>query len=478
MTQLVGFAPDADPTTAGVVTDCTNMIPAVVGMESAPSAATPSGVPALAAACQGAAVVSKLDDTRRVFAGTATKMYELVAGVWTDRSRVGNYTGTTDTVWSITQFGDATLCSNKTELIQRSTAGAFADIATAPKAKVIFSAGAFVMALNINDGTDKPDGWACCAVYDDTSWTPSVSTQATTGRLVATAGPINAGAKLGEYAVAYKARSIYLGQYVGAPVVWDWIQVPGGEAGCVGQSALCDLGGQHFFVGEDNFWLFDGTRPVPLSDGVIRSWFFNNSSQVYKYKTTCIFDKATNRVWVFYVSRNGTYLDSAVVYHVLTKQWGVADMSIEAAVQFVSEAATIDGLTGTIDTLPNVAFDSQYWLAGGRSLSIFNTSHQLQSLTGLSTTSSITTAHFGDNNTLTVLDMIRPRFIKSPSSATSVSFGVINAGDTFTQGTTSTLTNGKFDARQCARWHKAVLSFTGSTQIADVAFNLKPAGLR
>ena len=478
MTPLVGFAPDADPATPGVLLDCTNFIPAVNGMEAAPTLVTPTNVPALAATCQGAAVVSKLDDSRRIMAGTSSKIYELVAGAWVDRSRAGNYTGSGDSVWSFAQFGDATLAANKADTIQRSTTGAFADVATAPKAKILFSVGAFVMALNTNDGTEKPDGWHCCAAYDDTSWTPSTATQATSGRLVATSGALTAGARLGEYAIAYKSRSIYLGQYVGAPVVWDWVQVPGGEAGCVGQNALCDLGGLHFFVGEDNFWLFDGTTPKPIGDGVLRSWYFNNSSQVYKYKTTCIYDRPTNRVWVFYVSKNGSSLDSALVYHLQTQKWGRADLSIEAALHFISEAATIDGLSGTIDSLPDVAFDSQYWLAGGKALSVFNASHQMQSLNGIPAASSISTGYVGDDEATSDLVSVRPRFVKAPATANCVVFGVRNSGETFTEGSTSSLSGGKFDARQSAKWHKAVVNFTGATQLTGLQFNLVQAGTR
>lgn len=478
MMPVLGFAPDADPTTPGITTDCTNLIPYINGMEGAPSASTPVGVPALASVCQGSAVVSKLDDTRRVFAGAQTKIYELVAGAWVDRSRAGVYTGSGDSVWSFAQFGDATLAANKADTIQRSTSGAFADIATAPKAKILFSVGAFVMALNTNDGAEKPDGWHCCAAYDDTSWTPSTATLATSGRLVATAGPITAGARLGEYAVAYKKRSIYLGKYVGAPTVWDWVQVPGGDAGCIGQSAICDLGGTHFFVGEDNFWLFDGTVPRPIGDGVLREWFFSNSSRVYGYKTICIFDRPTSRVWVFYVSRDGTTLDSAVVYHVLTKQWGRATMTIEAATQFVSEAATIDGLTGTIDSLPNVAFDSAYWLAGGRSLSVFNSSHQLQALTGLSSSSSMYTSWVGDDATVTDAKTVRVRYATKPTSSTVTPQSIVQTGDTFTDGAAASFNNGKYDVRKSGRWHKAFMSFTGPVQLTHYGIELTPSGGR
>ena len=236
MDKLLGFAPDADPTIPGVVTGCTNFIPYETGMQGAPTGSTPSGVPALASACLGAAVVTKLDDSRRVFAGAATKLYELSAGAWADRSSAA-YTSGSDTRWSFTQFGNATLAANLADVIQRSNgAGSFAAIGYALKAKIIFSVGAFVMALNTSDATYgvSQDRWWCCASFDDSSWTPSVSTLATTGQLVSAPGQITAGGRLGEYAIVYKDKAIYVGQFVGAPGVWDFTQVSGGDAGCVG----------------------------------------------------------------------------------------------------------------------------------------------------------------------------------------------------------------------------------------------------
>ena len=481
MIPIAGFAPDADPTTPGVLTDCTNLIPNLIGMQGGPSAVTPSGVPALAAACQGAAVVTKLDGTRRMFAGAQAAIYELSGGSWVDRSRGGGYTGGAESLWSIAQFGDATLMANRADTIQRSTSGAFADIATAPKAEIVFSVGAFVMALNVNDGADKVDGWHCCAAYDDTSWTPSVTTQATSGRLVATPGALTAGGRLGEYAVAYKARSMYLGQYVGAPVVWDWTLIPGGNAGCVGKNAWCDIGGVHFFVGDYNFWLFDGTRPVPIADGILRTWFSANCSQSYKYKIICQFDKVTNTVWVFYPSTNASTLDSALVYHVLSKKWGRADRSIQTSLEYVSATVTIDGLTAysaTIDGLPSTPFDSQFWLSGGRAMSVFNTSHQLQSLTGDSTSSELVTGDVGDDDAVLLLQQIRLRFAVAPTAATVQTWHKMQSGASFSLGPSGTMNDGKFDCLKSARWHRAQIGFTGPGTVTGMNAKYKPAGAR
>lgn len=471
MIPILGFAPDAEQTTPGILSDCANLVPYLNGMQGAPSTITPAGVPALADPCAGAAVVSNLDNTRRIIAGTTNALYELLSGVWTDRSKAGGYIGGTEGRWSFAQFGDATLAANGADPIQRSTGTGFTSIATAPIAEIVFSVGSFVMALNTNDGTDKPDGWHCCGVYDDTTWTPSNTTQANSGRLVATAGPITAGAKLGEYAVAYKNRSMYLGQYVGAPVVWDWVQVQGGNAGCVGKDALCDVNGIHFFVGEDNFWLFDGTSPTPIGDGAVRFWFRENANPQAIYKTICTFDKLNNLVYVFYPSRTSEVVDSALVYHIQSKRWGRADRAIEAALEYVSPGATIDGLTAysaTIDGLPTAGFDSQYWLAGGRSLAIFDTSHQLQSLTGVSTGSVMETGEAGDDDVVSLLQQIRVRYAKSPTTATVQTRFRMNSGDDYMDGPSGTMNDGKFDTLKSARWHKARITFTGGVQVTQI----------
>lgn len=481
MIPLIGFAPDADVTTPGLIYSCSNLVPYLNGMEGAPEPATPASTPALAAACLGAAVVTKLDDTRRIIAGTASKLYELSAGAWTDIGRAAAYNGGVDTRWSITQFGDATLCANRADVIQRSSGGSFADVATAPKAEILFSVGAFVMALNTNDGSEKPDGWHCCAAFDDTSWTPSLATQATSGRLVATAGKLTAGMRLGEYAIAYKMKSIYLGQYVGAPTVWNWLQVPGGEAGCVGKEAICDIGGAHFFVGDDNIWVFDGTRPVPVADGYVRQFFFDNSNPSYRYKTICVFDRQKNLVWVFYPSLGASTPDSALVYHITAKKWGVANRSIEAALNYISGGVTIDGLSSisaTIDGLSSYSFDSQFWLAGGKSMSIFNTSHQLQSMTGTSLSSSMTTGDVGDDDAVSALNKIRLRYAIAPGSASVQTFIQMNSGTGFAAAASGAVLDGKFDLRQSARWHKATFSFTGPVRVTHMDADLAPAGGR
>ena len=483
MDKLLGFSPDVDPTTPGVMLDVVNLVPDESGMKGAPSPVNATGAPVLAAPCIGAAVITKLDDTRRIFAGTTGKLYELSAGAWVDVSGAA-YAGGADTRWSFAQFGNSTLAANHADPIQRSAgSGAFSSISGAPKAKVIFTVQGFVMALHTDDAGfgNNPDRWWCSAAFNDADWTPSTTTQATTGRLVSATGRLTAGGKLGDYAVAYKERAIYLGQYIGAPAVWDWQEVPGGEAGCVGQEAWCDIGGAHFVVGIDNFWLLDGARPTKIGNGVVRDWFYANSNPQARERIRCAYDKQAGLVWVFFPSPNSQAPDRALVYHTTTQKWGLVDLVTEAVLNYVGAGLTIDGMSSVspdFEGLAGYSFDSSFWVSGGRSLAIFSGGHQLQTLTGESDSCGYTSGDCGDDDRYSLLSGVRVRFApgEKPGSGLMATQFKFDAGDALSAGDVSTMSDGRFDVLASARWHRLTFFFYGRATVFGHALKLTPEG--
>lgn len=483
MSPIIGFAPDADPTTVGVLTACANFIPFESGFKAAPSPVAVA-VAALASACRGAVVATKLDGTRRIFAGTQARLYELAGTSWLDRSKAGGYTGSTESRWSFCQFGDTTIASNLVDPMQSSAAGAFADVPTAPRAKIVVSASNnFVLAFNTNDPTFgvSPDRWWNCAQSNQTNWTPAQGGP-TTGRLVAVEGPIRAAQTLGDYVVAYKARGIFLGSFVGGDAQWQWTLVLGGDAGAVGQDAVCDIGGAHFFVSEDDFWLFDGTRPVSIGEGVVRRWFIDNSNPVFRFMTQCTFDKQNGLVRVNFPSKTSTgTLDRTLIYHVKRQRWGVANSVVQAPLNYITPGVTIDGMdaiAATIDTLPNVPVDSQFWTGGGQVPAYFNSGNQLVSLSGVAGASSFTTGDLGDDDMVTMIDRFRVRFTKSPATATATGLIKMNEGDTLVQASSSAINDGKFDLRQSGRFHRVRVDMTGDQQATSFDAKAIPVGGR
>jgi hypothetical protein len=482
MIELLGFAPDQDPTTPGVITDCTQLIPSEKGMVAAPSPVD-VGTDVLVADCRGAVVTKNTSGIRRTIAGTRTKLYELTGTSWTDVS-TGTYTGSGENRWSFAQFGDVALASNDTEAIQSSTSGTFATIAGAPKARMIVSAANFVLAFDTNDAVygDQSDRWWCSAYQDHSSWTATVVTQATTGRLIGSGGAIMAALRFGQQVVAYKTTDMFIGSYIGPPLVWQWDQIPG-DVGCIGPEAVCDIGGAHVFVGEDNIWLFDGTRPVPIAQGYVRAWFFGDSSPTYRYRTIVAHDKQNGRVWFFYCSTSNTTgtPDSAIVWHRFSKRWGRANRVVEAVFRYVSAGMTWDTIAATYatwDVMTGIQWDSQAWQPAGSALAVFDSTHDLKTLTGAGANSGLTTGDFGDDFKETYVNGVRLRFLTEPDTAAVTGYTKTGAGTDLSVASTGTMADSKFDLRQTARFHRFAFTFTGNNEVNGFAMDAGPAGTR
>lgn len=481
--RLLGLAPDMDQSTPGMLTECNYVIPSYRGMKAAPQAVDVS-IAALAAAARGLATLQLLDGSLRVFAGTQTKLYEASGATWNDVSKVGDYTGSSESRWSFAQFGNVSLASDGVEVIQYSdTSGDFDDISGAPIAKIIFAVNGFVMALNYNDGTSTPDGWYCSAFQDYTDWTPSPSTQCTTGRLFGIPGPFTAGIRFGSDALAFKRGGLYLGRYAGTPVVWQWSEIPG-QTGCVGQEALCDVSTDStamiFFVGPDNFYIYDGTRPVPVGTGKVRRYWLNRVSQTFIYKTICAYDYLDRNVYIFYPSVGSATgaLDECLVFNVQTQMWGKADRTVEAVNQYQSGGLTWDGLGtaySTWDDLPEIPYDSPFWTSGTRLLSAFDSSHQLQQFTGIGENAQFQTGFYGMDDAYTTCQGLTPRFFVKPDTSYCIFTYKNDWGDvTSTAGTTYYYEN-KYDIVSDARWHQFTISSTGNMEVEAITPRLQPS---
>lgn len=477
MTPLLGFAPDADPTTPGVLTACTNLIPFEAGMRGAP-AATTVGASALASACRGIVSTSDLSGNRRLLAGTGTKLYELNGTTWTDRSRAANYTLSTDDRWSFIQYANATLAATPTAVIQRSTTGAFADVAGAPQAKLIEAAQGFAVAFNTSANADA---WYCSAYLDDTNWTLSVANQCVTGRLIGGSGPINAARRFGDNLVAYKSGSMFVGTYVGAPEVWRWTQVST-DVGCVGQDAVVDTAIGHVFVGRDNVYVFDGTTPRPLATGTIRKWLFADMAGGYQFKAQCLWDRANSLVWIFYATAGGDGTPNrCAVYHTLTQRWGLAHQTVQAVVNYTSPSVTYDGgaaAVTTYDSGPAVPFDSLFWVAGATNPAVVSSSNTLSTLSGACANASFTTGDFGDDEGYRTCSNLRVRYTAKPTTSTATGYTKDAGGDTVATGSSQAQADGRHNLRQTARWHRFKVDTTGDFTVTAVRPEFREGGRR
>lgn len=476
--ELIGFAPDVDPATPGVITDCNALIPTSKGMSAANSPVS-AMYPPLPSAPRSAFVAELLDGSKRTFVATQNELQEAVAGAWVDRSRDGGYAGTNRTRFTV--FGNAVLSTNRAEPIQQSLpGGGFEDIAGSPQALSLVTASGFVLAFNINGMTlgDQPDGWGCSALRNQTDWTPAAATQCVAGRLLDSPGPIRAAAALGGDVVAYKPTSMYLGRYVGPPLVWQWTRVPG-DIGCSGSESVVTVGTRHFFVGPDDIYLFDGTVPKPIG-APIREWFFANLSNTNRDKIIGAADLARDLVYWYYPSVNSSNgeIDSCLVYNIKRDRWGKWSVPVQAVVQYSSGQITYDTIGtmfATYDELPNIAYDSPFWISDQTIPGVF-IGNTLYSLTGTPGESFALTGDYGDLTDYTFLRRVTPRYLVNPAAATCTNFYRLNVGDAPVPDQTAPLSRGRFDFRRSCRWHRVRIQQTGACTLNGIDIDLQSSG--
>jgi len=476
--KLLGYAPDVDQTVEGVIVDCEAFIPTEKGMQAAPTAES-AGAAALAAVCFGGAYGRDLDDSFRVFAGTATKLYELSGSSWTDITRVsgGDYTLGADSYWRFAQFGNTMLAVAKTDTLQASGAGAFADVSGAPSASIVETVSNQVFLFDTNEGTygDSPNRWWCSALRDHTDWTPSISTQSATNTLPSASGRLTAGKRFGEQIVVYKERAMYIGTYVGAPVIWDFRQIAG-EAGCSSNEAVINIGSAdnpvHIFMGVDDFWRFDGARPSPIGS-TLRKTVYEELDAKLSYKIKSLHDRINQRVYFYYPSKTGGgAVDKCVVYHYRKNQWGRDDRTVEAAMEFIGGGVTYDTLgdiSATYDGYDaGLTFDSPFWTSGAEAPAVFNGSHVLQTLSGAAVNSSFTMHDIGDDTTYNLLSRVKPVWLGKPTSASMVNFYKYNQGDNLIEDVETTMNESRFDLFRSARIHRFRFNLVGDCVVSDV----------
>lgn len=483
MNKVLGFAPDSDPTTPGLLVDCENLIPSELGMRPGPTT-TPLGIQALPEQARGALAAIDLNGNRLVFAGSTAHLYMLAGNVWSDISGPGApFSLGNEEVWALTQFANSTVASSRSAGMHIATGSDFAPVDDAPKAKILVSLKGFVMAFNTDETTygDSPDRWWCSAYLNASDWTPNVSTLCTTGRLVESGGEISAAHRLGDDVIVYKRRSTYVGRYTGPAEVWNYTMVDS-DVGCVGQDAVCDTGKAHFFIGDDDIYSFDGVQVRPIGRGVLRDWFVGVRNPKYMHRSIAYWDKQNQLAWFFFPSvAGGGDVDLGLVYHPSTGRWGRANHKIRSLLRFASPAQTYDGSSGlisTYDTGPDIDYDSPFWTEEQELMSGFDQSNRIVTFSGIPGQSSFTTGDWGDEEQYSSCDRLSLRLKKSPLGAFATGFTKDDGGSQVQMASVAIRDDAAFDLRQRARWHRFKVDVTGDYALIGIGPRLKQAGFR
>ncbi len=482
--KLVSFAPDMDPTTEGVLTDCEAVVPSFRGLAGAPSPVD-SLVATLPLTVNGAAALLKLDGSSRFFAGQATSIMEASIASWSDVSKttVAAYT-TVLARWRFAQYGNVSLATSKENTLQACTTTLFADVSGAPKADIVETVNQFVFLFNTTDGTygDSVNRWWCSALGDYTNWTPSIATQSATNTLTSLPGKITAGKRFGDNIIVFKTGGMYLGIYSGPPFIWSFQELPTAGIGTFCQESVAQIGTSEqpklFFVGPDNFYLFDGSRPIPVGFDV-KTYFFSNLNTSYAHKICILHDRAYARLYVYFPSGSSTTLNNCLVYNYRTGKWGKDPRSIDFAMEFIPSGLTYADLGtyySTYADLPSSSYDVAFLSGATVSPAIFNSSHKLQTMNGAASSGYMVTGDYGDDVNEVLLSRVKPKWLTKPTSATMTNYYRQSIGDSLTTDVTVNMSESRFDVLREARWHRVKINTVGDFELNMLSADYSTSG--
>lgn len=491
---LVGFAPDADPTEQGVLTDCDLIIPTLRGLKALPGdadaglATAPSSVASMYAYKLG-------DGTNRLIAATegsasaaTSRIYDVTTSGWTDRTSSaasGDYTATAAARWTFTNYGDNVYAAQKGHTIQKSTGAEFTAVAGAPKALCIISVLDFVMAFNTDDGGavygNDSNRWWCSAAGNPDSWTADIATQATTGLLTDSPGAITAAARVGSNVVAFKERSAYLGQYQGAPAVWGWQLIPGAGLGAFSPYSVVSVQGVGVMtIGADNIYVFDGARATPIGSNRVAEFLFADLDYANANRIVAYHHQESSLVYWYYPSiatGDGT-LSRFLAYNYRSDRWGFGRKTVNFAFDYLTPGITYDGLadvTTTYDAIPSATWDAWMASTGTYQPATVSSTGIISTTNGASGSSYYTTGQMGQDGSIIVVQRVRPRFKVAPTTGTQAHYYADQLGaDETTSQASSAISDGAFDHVWSARWHSVKHSYTGDMEVLGLDLEAKP----
>lgn len=474
--EISNFYPDFPSNTPNIMVDCTNLVPYMSGYTSMSSLAPLDNMQQLSQTCVGLFFVRRVDDTTYLVAGEPDRISRKQGNSWTIVSSIS--LGPIDR-WRFAQQGNIVFAVNKSTPSLAANTLTFAAVVGMPQCNIVDTVLDFVMIGDTSEATygDQGDRWWCSALGDYTDWTPDTGTQSATNRLVDTAGAFTAGKKLGDQFVFYKKRGIWLGEFVGPPPIWKWT-LKSREVGALSNECVVNIDYQHYFIGEEDFYVFDGTVPVPIGDG-IKEYFFTRLVKQYSKNIIGIYDWYKSIIYWFYPSTDsGGQLNSVISYNIKTKKWGAGTVSIQAASNWVADGLTYDDLWAglTWDTIPDTIYDE----IGAQNTALtpvfVNSSAYLCTLTGEAMGSTLRTSYIGDDASFSKVTRIRPRFTSLPTNAEVVPSNTQYLGNNRATGSSYVISNGAFKFTQAARWHQFDFSFSGSTVLLGLDIEMFNAG--
>ena len=481
--SIADYAPDLPANNAsGMSANVVNLFPRTKESWGPVGTLTNYSSNALDKQCLGAQVAIDTGANNYLFAGTSDKLYEMSPGNtgFTDVSKVGGYNLAAGEGWYFTQFGQRVIGAAFGQNLQNFTIGtstAFADLAAAaPQGRYITTIKDFVMVANTYDATNgnQPQRVQWCAIDDPTTWPASGSTQE--AQLLAGSQIIpgdqgwikgivgNLGTADG---AVFFERAVFRVVFQGSPTVFGFYPAEG-VRGTSASKSIAQIGALVYYLGEDGFYVFDGSTSRPIGVDRVDRTFWNNVNVSYLTNVVAAVDPINRLVMWLYPSNSssGGVPDSLLVYNWVLDKWGSAQINAEYIFRAITQGYSLDSLdsTGyTLETLP-FSLDSRVWTGGQVLMGAITPQHKLAYFTGApanATADTVEMEPFGGGGKRAFVTSTRPMV---DGGSPTVQIGTrqrLLDSPTFTTASAIN-TNGECPVRADGRYMRARIQTSGS----------------
>lgn len=197
-----------------------------------------------------------------------------------------------------------------------------------------------------------------CSQGDPTTWTPATSNTAFS-RTLQEGTKLIAGRVLAPFiSLAWSDAALYLLQYTGSQFVYN-SSLAGKDCGLISPNAAVTVDGVAYWMGADNFYMYNGAvAPLPNVED-IRKYVFDNLPTTLAFQCNAIYVPKYHEIWFFYPTTGSTNPTNYVIYHINDQCF-----SIGTANFYSSQGVTAGRASGTHftqgDTSPLMAGTDGY----------------------------------------------------------------------------------------------------------------------
>ena len=450
----------------------TNVVPLSVGYSGFPSAENYSNA-------SGETLLrtfsAKFGSTTQLFAASASKLYKFNPATLNldNFSKAGGYAATD---WSFVQFGNSILATDNASRIQYYTLGslatAFADAsATAPVAKYLTIVRDFVVAANLDGGTNANKvQWS--DINDFTDWTAGGASQSDF-QIVADGGNIT-GITGGEFGLIFLEQAVVRMTYIGSPFFFQF-DVLTRSMGCMEGGSVVQYGNTTYFLSDNGFYACDGTTLSAIGNEKIDRYFFDNVNiNAIDTMTSAVDPVKKIVVWNFPNISNGR---SLLIYNYQVKKWSIADTIASTVSSIATAGFTLENLDifGTLDSL-TTSLDDRLW-AGGKFLFAGTIGDKIATFTGDNMVAQLTTGDI-EQGYNSVVTLARPQIDNGSCLVSVASRKELDDAILFSTPI-ATSSEGRVSLRSYGRYHRFNVTPTGNwTNAISLDIDIQPQGNR